>query len=423
MAGAVSARGSVPRLFEEGHFCSCGTACHKGSTPAQPSRVTPYSQGVKANVVFFQKGPPTENVWIFDGRANVPGVTKKSRPLTAQHFVEFESCYGIDPNGRSKRTDQGETGRFRKFHISEVKERGYKLDITWLKDDSLEDADDLPEPEVLAAEAITELEAAVDGLREILAMIEANGSDTRLDTIPAILKRFRMSVLAAASEGRIVGLGPDELGASCKFGDVLREMRNGISRKPGFEPPGIPILRISAVRTGTVELSDVRYLSEPTDKERQFSLENGDLLFTRYNGNLDLVGVCGVVRGLLDGQSVLYPDKLIRVRVSDSVLPEWVEIFLSAPGSREMIMSQSKSSAGQNGISGTDIKLLPFIVPSIEIQTKIVKRVRVMFEQADAIEARYRKAQAFTDKLMPSVLAKAFRGELVEQGAEEIQHG
>lgn len=133
---------------------------------------TPYSQGVKANVVFFQKGTPTENVWIFDGRANVPGVTKKSRPLTAQHFAEFEACYGSDPNGRSKRKDQGEAGRFRKFHISDIKERGYKLDITWLKDESLEDAGDLPEPEALAAEAIAELEAAVDGLREVLAMIE-----------------------------------------------------------------------------------------------------------------------------------------------------------------------------------------------------------------------------------------------------------
>ena len=47
---------------------------------------TPYSQGVKANVIFFQKGLPTENVWIFDARSNVPGITKKDRPLTAKHF-------------------------------------------------------------------------------------------------------------------------------------------------------------------------------------------------------------------------------------------------------------------------------------------------------------------------------------------------
>ena len=133
---------------------------------------TPYSQGVKANVVFLQKGRPTEHVWIFDARSNVPGITKKDRPLTAEHFSEFEKCYGKGPNGLSKRTDLGETGRFRRFHISDIKERGYKLDVTWLKDDSLEDSDELPEPQDLAAEAITELEAVVDDLRDIVALID-----------------------------------------------------------------------------------------------------------------------------------------------------------------------------------------------------------------------------------------------------------
>jgi len=133
---------------------------------------TPYSQGVKANVAFFQKGRPTEHVWIFDARSNVPGITKKDRPLTAQHFAEFEKCYGADPNGLSKRKDLGEEGRFRRFSLSEVKERGYKLDITWLRDESLEDSDDLPEPQDLAGEAITELEAAIADLREIVALVE-----------------------------------------------------------------------------------------------------------------------------------------------------------------------------------------------------------------------------------------------------------
>jgi type I restriction enzyme M protein len=133
---------------------------------------TPYSQGVKANVVFFQKGFPTENVWIFDARSNVPGITKKDRPLTAEHFEEFEKVYGADPNGGSKRKDLGEQGRFRKYHVSEIQKRDYKLDITWLKDESLEDADELPEPQDLAAEAITELEAVVDDLKEIVSLIE-----------------------------------------------------------------------------------------------------------------------------------------------------------------------------------------------------------------------------------------------------------
>src|SRR5687767_945294 len=133
---------------------------------------TPYSQGVKANVVFFQKGFPTESVWIFDARSNVPGITKKDRPLTAEHFAEFEKVYGADPNGGSKRKDLGEEGRFRKFHINDIKKRDYKLDITWLKDESLEDADELPEPQDLATAAITELEAVVDDLREIVALVD-----------------------------------------------------------------------------------------------------------------------------------------------------------------------------------------------------------------------------------------------------------
>lgn len=134
---------------------------------------TPYSQGVKANVIFFQKGRPTGNTWIFDARSNVPGITKKERPLAPEHFKEFEQCYGADPNGGSKRKDLGQEGRFRKFSLSEVKERGYKLDITWLKDDSLEDSDELPEPQDLAGEAIKELEAVVDDLREILRLVES----------------------------------------------------------------------------------------------------------------------------------------------------------------------------------------------------------------------------------------------------------
>jgi len=130
---------------------------------------TPYSQGVKANVIFLQKGMPTDTTWIFDARSNVPGVTKKDRPLTDAHFAEFEKAFGERSDGTSERE---ESERFRRFHISDIKERDYKLDITWIKDESLEDSDDLPEPDILASEAITELEAVVDDLREIISLIE-----------------------------------------------------------------------------------------------------------------------------------------------------------------------------------------------------------------------------------------------------------
>jgi type I restriction enzyme M protein len=143
---------------------------------------TPYSQGVKANVVFFTKGYPTEKVWIYDARTNVPGITKKDRPLTAEHFNEFEKCFGKDANGKAKRkVSDSKDDRWRSFSISEVKERDFKLDgFKWLKEESLEDADDLPEPEELVTDAIEELEAAVGGLGRVLKMLEnGNGSGAK----------------------------------------------------------------------------------------------------------------------------------------------------------------------------------------------------------------------------------------------------
>ncbi|HVU04300.1 MAG TPA: class I SAM-dependent DNA methyltransferase [Polyangiaceae bacterium] len=138
---------------------------------------TPYSQGVKANVLFFTKGRPTEKVWIYDARTNVPGITKKDRPLTREHFKKFEKCYGADPDGRAKRkASDSKEDRWRSFGIAEVKGKDFKLDgFKWLKEESLEDADDLPEPDELAAEAISELEQAVGELNQVLRLLE-NGN-------------------------------------------------------------------------------------------------------------------------------------------------------------------------------------------------------------------------------------------------------
>ena len=140
---------------------------------------TPYSAGTKTNVIFFTKGFPTERMWVYDDRTNVPHITKKDRPLTAEYFTEFEQCYGTDPNGRAKRdTHDSKEDRWHSFHISEVKERNYKIDsLKWLKDESLDDADNLPEPEELATEAIEELRLAVDGLTKIVAMLENGNGD------------------------------------------------------------------------------------------------------------------------------------------------------------------------------------------------------------------------------------------------------
>ena len=134
-----------------------------------------YAQGVKTNVLFFSRGETDKNntreVWVYDLRANMPQFGKRTQ-LMEEHFQAFEAAFGDDPLGRpdylATRIDEGETGRFRRYTREQIAERGDSLDIAWLKDDSATDAQDLPEPAVLAQEAIGELEAAMEELRGIL---------------------------------------------------------------------------------------------------------------------------------------------------------------------------------------------------------------------------------------------------------------
>lgn len=127
---------------------------------------TPYSPGVKANILFFRKGQPTDEAWIYDLRTNVEKVTKR-HPLTADYFLDFEACYHARP--------RAETERFRRFTRDEIAKRDDNLDIFWLKDESLESADDLPEPEDLVSEAVTQLETALDALRDLALKLQENG--------------------------------------------------------------------------------------------------------------------------------------------------------------------------------------------------------------------------------------------------------
>jgi len=121
-----------------------------------------YSPGVKANVLFFDKRPAsrdvqTKELWVYDYRTNVHK-TLKTKKLVKEDFDEFIRCY----------QDRKETERFRRFSYEELAQRDkLNLDIFWLKDDSLEDIDSLPEPDVLAAEIVENLEAALEQFRSV----------------------------------------------------------------------------------------------------------------------------------------------------------------------------------------------------------------------------------------------------------------
>jgi type I restriction enzyme M protein len=131
---------------------------------------SPYSTGVKANVVFFDMGQSTDQVWIYDQRTNVPKITKGS-PLTTAAFEGFEASYAARPRIESE--------RFHCFSRQAIAERDDNLDIFWLRADSLDDPDDLAEPEDLVAEAVTQLQTALDALNELAAQLGMNGGNGR----------------------------------------------------------------------------------------------------------------------------------------------------------------------------------------------------------------------------------------------------
>ena len=143
-----------------------------------------YAQGVKANVIFFDNhkaspNPWTKQVWYYDYRTNIHHTLKK-KPIRFDDLSDFVSCY--HPQNRHKRKatwDEKNTpeGRWRSYSYEEIRERDKtNLDIFWLKDKSLTDLDNLPEPDGLAEEIIENLKAGLNGVREVLAGLRQAGS-------------------------------------------------------------------------------------------------------------------------------------------------------------------------------------------------------------------------------------------------------
>jgi len=144
-----------------------------------------YAQGVKANVIFFDRKPASESastkeIWIYDFRTN-KNFTLKTNTLKREDLDDFVTCYHAENRFERKATwsEENPEGRWRKFTYEEIMARDkVNLDIFWLRDDSMEDSDNLPEPGVLAAEIIEDLEAALEQFKGIEESLKKNNGDT-----------------------------------------------------------------------------------------------------------------------------------------------------------------------------------------------------------------------------------------------------
>lgn len=247
--------------------------------------------------------------------------------------------------------------------------------------------------------------------RRIVAVVEEQFS--RLDAAEALLhlvKRrlssLRRSVLVRAVDGDWP-VSP--------LGDVIVSLRNGVFvSRPAAEPPGIPIFRISAVRPLFLDVNDVRFADIEPDQAKGYVVEDGDLLFTRYSGNPDYVGACARVTGLRT--PTLHPDKLIRVVVDpERAESAFVAIALSTGSGRRAIEERRKTTAGQVGIAGSELKKAPIPVPPLGRQKCIVAEVERQLSLVAAMNNEVEVALRRSASLRRSILERAFNGSLVPQ--------
>ncbi len=188
---------------------------------------------------------------------------------------------------------------------------------------------------------------------------------------------------------------------------IASTVRNGYSGKPTDQGP-VKILRISSVRPLSVDHTDTRSLPGIISDYGKAIAQNGCLLITRYNGNPNLVGVMGHYRSQ---DPVVHPDKLIRVELtSEMIRPEWIEIAFNTGLTRSLLQKRVRTTAGQAGISGQDVKSMPVPVPPTEEQIRIIQEAQRRFSVLDQVEATVTTSLARCGNLRQAILKRAFRG-------------
>ena len=264
----------------------------------------------------------------------------------------------------------------------------------------------LPPPE--------EQKAIADKLDELLAQV--NNLKARLDAIPAILKRFRESVLAAAVSGKLTEEWRTKLGGGLSswreivFSKICKEITVGYVGRMAdrYEDNGIPFLRSQNVRAFRISPVNLLYISEGFHREIYKSrLEPGDLAIVRS-------GAPGTTCVIPESLGIANCSDLVIARPSNELISDFGCIFMNSEIAQRNILVNKVGVAQQHFNVGS-MKKMPINLPPLEEQAEIVRRVDQLFAFADQVEQQVKNAQARVDKLTQSILAKAFRGELTAE--------
>ncbi|WP_349616820.1 restriction endonuclease subunit S [Azotobacter salinestris] len=253
-------------------------------------------------------------------------------------------------------------------------------------------------------------------LDELLAQVDT--LKARIDGIPALLKRFRQSVLAAAVSGRLteewrIAHRLPEWVVS-KFGD-FGEVSGGLTKSAKRSGLTLkkPYLRVANVYANRLVLDSVELIGLSEAEFLKTKLDIGDILIVEGNGSLEHIG-----RAAIWGDEIkdcCHQNHLIRWRSKGGVQPMFALYQLLSPQGRKQLIDVAKSTTGLHTLSISKVSALELPQPHKLEQTEIVRRVEQLFAFADQLEARVKAAQTRIDRLTQSILAKAFRGELVPQ--------
>jgi len=260
---------------------------------------------------------------------------------------------------------------------------------------------------------LPEQKRIADKLDSTLARVDA--CRDRLDRIPELLKRFRQSVLAAATSGKLTADWPSSINVASNLIQlaqlVAEPLRNGKSVKDG---DGQRVLRLSALKSIGIDFAESKTGNWKGINYKRYLVQHGDFLVARGNGSRELVGRGGLISDV--PQDMAYPDTMIRVRPNTAKLePKYLKTIWNSRVVREQIELKAHTTAGIWKISQGDLEALLVPLPSIDEQHEIVRRVETLFSFTDRLEARLTTARKQVEQLTPALLAKAFRGDLVPQ--------
>jgi type I restriction enzyme S subunit len=254
--------------------------------------------------------------------------------------------------------------------------------------------------------------AVVDWVEQEIARIDAGA--VALERAVALTEPFRIAVVR-----ELLDVSWPERALI----DTLHSLRNGVFvSRPNPEPPGVPIYRISAVRPMLLNVADIRYAPADLPKQEQYLVQPEDLLFTRYSGNSEFVGACALVpRGT---PPAIHPDKLIRAVVNRNVMePAFLELVCSYGDTWQQIRSARKTTAGQVGIAGGQLKAVTVPVPPVKVQREVVQHCQRHLEASRTVGMKLSAKRAEVELLRQALLHCAFPAELLSQESARAVRG